>query len=422
MSSEEFQPIQGMVDLANPEVSLWQHLEQEARTVLTLYGFSEVRTPIVERKSVFDRSLGDATDVVQKEMYQFEDAGGRLLVLRPEGTAGITRYIGRLGQDGASARVYYMGPMFRRERPQAGRYRQFHQLGVEAMGEPNPYVDAEIIAMQAHLLKRWGLNRFQVKINTRGEAEDQALVKKFLEDALAPHLPNLCENCQRRYRENILRILDCKNPACRAIVTSLPSATQAMSESSRQYLDEVLRILQRLELEVEIDPMLVRGFDYYRHTVWEISHEGLGAQDAIAGGGRYLIQMGGRNIPGVGFALGMERIVMALTSEGSAPVPPRPELVWLVSMDTSLRDVHLQLAQTLRMRGVACGMDMSGRSVKAQMRAAGKAQARWVILHGVPEEEKGVFQLKNMESGIQEEVDMPTLLERLMPGSVHALQ
>ncbi|HMP90602.1 MAG TPA: histidine--tRNA ligase [Kiritimatiellia bacterium] len=421
MSSDEFQPIQGMVDLAYPEIALWQQLEQQSRSILHLYGFTEVRTPVVERRSVFDRSLGDSTDVVQKEMYQFEDAGGRLLVLRPEGTAGITRYIARIGQDGASARVYYIGPMFRRERPQAGRYRQFHQLGVEAIGEPNPHVDAEIMAMQIHLLKAWGLSQFQVKLNTRGESEDQALVKAFLEKELQPHLDRLCDNCRRRYNENILRILDCKNPACRDVVSSLPPATEAMSEKSKNYLAEVLRILERLEIPAVIDPTLVRGFDYYRHTVWEITHSGLGAQDAIAGGGRYSITMGSRVIPGVGFAMGIERVIMALKSESAALPGEIKDQVWLVSMDESLLDVHLQLAQTLRMRGISCFLDMSGRSVKAQMRSAGKSGARWVVLHGRHEEEKGTFQLKNMESGVQEEVEMPVLLERIKASPVHAL-
>lgn len=421
MASEEFQPIQGMSDVAYPEIVLWQRLEESARRVLNLYGFSEVRTPVVEKRSVFERSLGDTTDVVQKEMYQFEDAGGRPLVLRPEGTAGITRYIASLGQEGDGSRVYYVGPMFRRERPQAGRKRQFHQFGAEAIGQPNPHADAEIIAMQVHLLRAWGLKQFRIRINTRGLAEDRKAVQDGMLARLAGVKDRLCDDCRRRMDGNVLRVLDCKNPGCRAVVAELPPMTSFMSEAARTYLDDVLRIVRRLELDVEVDPILVRGLDYYQHTVWEISHHGLGAQDAIGAGGRYQITMGNRVINGVGFAMGLERIIMALTAEQGAWTPPSIPLVWIVSMDRSLLDVHLQLAQTLRLRGIVCGIDLDGRSVKAQMKAAGRAGARWAILHGLAEQENGTFQLKDMESGAQQEVSMPELLERLHPAVLHAV-
>lgn len=418
MAAEEFQPIQGMSDLAGPEIQVWQRLESQARDVLRLYGFSEVRTPIVERRSVFERSLGNTTDVVQKEMYQFQDAGGRELVLRPEGTAGIIRYLAGLGQDAASARVYYAGPMFRRERPQAGRKRQFHQFGAEAAGEPGPHADAEMIALQVHLLKTWGLNRFKIKINTRGQHEDRAAVQAAMHEQLGRRRGELCEDCQRRLDTNVLRVLDCKNPACRAVVTSLPPMTSFMSEAARRYLDEVLRIAGRLELAVEVEPTLVRGLDYYQHTVWEIAHPGLGAQDAIGAGGRYAITLGNREVPGVGFAMGLERIIMALQAEHGELKPERAPLVWIVSVDAGLLDVHLQLAQTLRMRGVVTQLDLAGKSLKAQMRAASRAGARWAVLHGANEEAKGTFQLKDMESGEQREVDMVELLAKLCPAIV----
>lgn len=422
MSSDEFQPIQGMSDISSPDVFTWQRLESSARALLTRYGFHEVRTPVVEKKSVFERSLGDATDIVQKEMYEFEDAGGRKLVLRPEGTAGVIRFVAGLGQDGADARLYYFGPMFRRERPQAGRKRQFHQFGAESIGEPNPHLDAEVIAMQAHLLRTWGLEKFSIRINTRGVAEDRQAVQQALLRLLTPREQELCEDCRRRMAGNIFRVLDCKNPGCRAVVAGLPPMTEFMSADSRRYLDEVLRILTKLEIPHGVDPTLVRGLDYYQHTVWEISHPGLGAQDALSGGGRYLINMGKRAIAGVGFAMGMERVIMALQAEkGSAEAASTWPVVYIISMDRELLDEHLRLAQALRLRGVACRVDLSGRSVKAQMRAAGAAQARWVILHGRQEQDKGVFQLKDMENGSQQEVDMPELLARLHPSSLHTL-
>jgi histidyl-tRNA synthetase len=415
MGSEAFQPIQGMSDLAHPGIAVWQSLEARARPLFAAYGFTEVRTPVVERRSVFERSLGDTTDVVQKEMYQFEDGGGRPLVLRPEGTAGITRYIAGLGQDGQQARVYYLGPMFRRERPQAGRKRQFHQLGAEAIGDPNPLADAEMIALQAHLLRSWGLTGFRIRINTRGTAEDRAAVQRGLSDLLATRREELCEDCRRRMDTNILRVLDCKNPGCRAVVASLPPMTSLMSNEARAYLEDVQQVLRGLEIPVEVEPNLVRGLDYYQHTVWEIVHSGLGAQDALAGGGRYVITVENRTVSGVGFALGMERVITALESEGALPAVTPAAPVWIISMDAALRATHLRLAQTLRWRGIGCGVDLSGRSIKAQMRAADRSGARWVILHGLQEDEKGIFQLKNMESGEQQEVDMPTLLEILGP-------
>jgi histidyl-tRNA synthetase len=415
MASEEFQPIQGMSDLAEPETSVWQSLESSARNVLELYGFSEIRTPVVERRTVFERSLGSTTDVVQKEMYQFEDAGGRELVLRPEGTAGVIRYLAGLGQDAAGSRVYYLGPMFRRERPQAGRKRQFHQFGAEAVGEPSPHADAEMIAMQVHLLQSWGLQQFKVRVNTRGMHEDRAAVQKAMHDLLSARQESLCDDCRRRLAANVLRVLDCKNPACRGVVAGLPPMTEFMSDGARSYLEEVLRIIKRLEIAVEVDPILVRGLDYYQHTVWEISHPGLGAQDAIGAGGRYVINFGSREVPGVGFAMGMERILMALEAEKNLPVKARAPLIWIVSVDQGLMDIHLQLAQTLRMRGMVCQLDLWGKSIKAQMRAASRAAAKWVILHGSNEQEKGTFQLKDMESGAQQEVDMVELLEKLRP-------
>ncbi|HMP95739.1 MAG TPA: histidine--tRNA ligase [Kiritimatiellia bacterium] len=413
MGSEEFQPVQGMSDIASPDIAVWQLLEQQARGVFARYGFSEVRTPLVERRSVFEHSLGDTTDVVQKEMYQFEDAGGRALVLRPEGTAGMMRHLAGMGQDAANARVYYIGPMFRRERPQAGRKRQFHQCGAEAIGEPNAHADAEMIALQAHLLKEWGLQQSVIKINTRGAAADRAAVQRGMQEKLSAHRERLCDDCRRRLEVNVLRVLDCKNPGCREIVRTLPPMTAFMSDEARTYLEEVLRVIRRLELSVDVDPNLVRGLDYYQHTVWEISHPGLGAQDAVGAGGRYEISMGNRTLRGVGFAMGLERILMALASEKKTPEPAPLHGIWLVSLDHALLDIHLQLAQMLRMRGLDCGLDLNGRSVKAQMRAAGKSGARWVILHGAAEDEKGVFQLKDMLDGTQREVTMVELLEQL---------
>ena len=418
MASDALQPIQGMSDIASPEIHLWQHIERISREVLETYAFHEVRTPILERTAIFERSLGTTTDVVQKEMYTFQDRGGRSLTLRPEGTAGIIRHIAAQAQELQDARVFYIGPMFRSERPQAGRRRQFHQLGVEVVGPPSPAADAEIIALQAHLLHVWGLRNFTIEVNTRGFPEDHARVTDGLRGALKSRKNELCEDCQRRYRENPLRLLDCKNESCREIVADVPAVTQFMGEEARQYLADVLTALRRLEIPATENPRLVRGLDYYRHTVWEVTHTGLGAQDALSGGGRYALTLDKQTVEGVGFAMGLERVISALTREGlDAATLARPPCVWLVAQGAPAFEENLLLMQSLRMRGVSCAMDLRGRSLKAQMRAANRSASRYVIIRGEAEMDQGTFQLKNMADGSQEEVDLPELITRLLIAS-----
>ncbi|MBN1269107.1 MAG: histidine--tRNA ligase [Kiritimatiellae bacterium] len=405
-----------MSDLAPPEIHLWQMVESRGRDVLERYGFEEVRTPIVEYAPVFERSIGDTTDVVQKEMYTFDDRGGRRLALRPEGTAGMMRYVAGAGPEAENARIYYIGPMFRCERPQAGRRRQFHQLGVEIIGPAGAALDAECIALQHHLLTEWGLSRCEIVVNTRGGFEDRRAVAEGLRDALRPKLGELCEDCRRRFEVNVLRVLDCKQEACRGMVAELPPVTAFMKPESRQYLDEVLRILALLEIKVRVEPRLVRGLDYYVDTVWEITHGALGAQDALSGGGRYRIDVGDQVIEGVGFAAGLERIVAALRGENvKAEDFAKKPRVWIVSLGEKALEENLVLAMALRRRGVRCEMDLRGRSMKAQMRAANRAGAAAVVIRGDHEMEKGTFLLKDMAGGAQEELAMPDLMERLAP-------
>ncbi len=416
MSDEELQPIKGMSDLGPPEIQLWQQLEASARDVFQLYGYQEVRTPIVEKASVFIRSLGDGTDVVQKEMYTLTSRDGKeQYAIRPEGTAGVIRYVASLGQDAQEARFYYLGPMFRGERPQKGRRRQFHQIGAEAIGPSSPAADAEMIALHAHLLRTWGLKDFRISLNTRGLPEDRLAVQQGLATALAPHTDRLCEECRRRLQANVLRVLDCKNETCKSIVASVPPVTAFMAPESRAYLDEVMRLLRFLDLEATVNPALVRGLDYYLHTVWEISHPALGAQDAIAGGGRYRLTFGGREVEGVGFAIGLERAIMAVQHDVPAAEPGRRSAAWLVSLGDRAFEENLRLMQTLRQHGVACGMDLGRRSMKAQMRAADRSRAAFCVVRGDSELEKGTFMLKDLTTGQQVEVDMPELMERLRP-------
>lgn len=416
MSSGEFRPLPGMSDIAAPEIRLWQHVETTARGLFALYGVDEIRTPVVERESVFTRAIGEGTDVVGKEMYAFDDRGGRRLALRPEGTAGVIRALCGLGAEAAGARVYYIGPMFRAERPQAGRKRQFHQIGVEWLGPPSPRTDAECIAMQLHLLDAWGLKDAELRVHTRGVAADQDDVRAGLVGALTPHLDALCEDCRRRLTTHPLRILDCKQPSCRERVETIPHITSFMDDASRAYLNDVMDCLAHLHVPAQVDPRLVRGLDYYEHTVWEITHAALGAQDALAGGGRYRIAMDGRVVEGVGFAVGMERVLTAIQAAGRSSEATVPGLtLWLVSIGSKAESENLALAQELRRNGIACGLDTTGRGVKSQMKAAHRMGIPWVVIRGDDELASGTCKLKNMADGTESTIPSSELSVRFNP-------
>ena len=409
MASNEFQPLQGMSDIQAPEIHLWRMIEQKAREIFSAYGYEEIRTPVLEKLSVFQRSLGDTTDVVKKEMYSFKPSKHEL-AMRPEGTAGTIRHLAGRGEEGLNARVFYVAPMFRYERPQAGRKRQFHQIGVEATGEPNPLADAECIALQQHLLSAWGLTGSNIQISTRGMPSDRVPVAEGLRKALQPHLHELCEDCQRRIDENVLRVIDCKNENCRRIVDQIPSALEFMSEDSRTYLDRVISVLKTMGIEVEINPKLVRGLDYYVHTVWEITHDALGAQNAIAGGGRYEIALGKKAIPGVGFAMGIERVITSLEACGVTAEPFAPAGgLWLISLGEIALIENMKLARELRSKGVCCGMELEAKSMKAQMRKANKVGAEKVIIRGEDEIAKETVVIKDMEEGTQVEAELSNL-------------
>ncbi|NLB65136.1 MAG: histidine--tRNA ligase [Lentisphaerae bacterium] len=412
--SSAHRPVQGMSDITAPEVRLWQGLERAAGATLLRYGFEELRTPVVEFEAVFTRSIGETTDVVQKEMYVFEK-GGRRLCLRPEGTAGVMRHAAGLGpQETDGARWYYIGPMFRSERPQAGRRRQFHQLGVECLEAPSPLVDAEILALQLDVFRAWGLTDCTLKLSTRGSGADRAQVAAGLREYLSPHHGDLCGDCQRRLAENVLRVMDCKNEGCRKIVAGAPAPTDFMAQESRDYLAGVTRYLDDLGVPYELDARLVRGLDYYEHTVWEIEGSHLGAQNAIAGGGRYRISLGGRELAGVGFAIGLERVVAMLEATGrdAALMSDPPPLAWLVALGDEAQQQNLRLMQELRAAGVACRMTPGG-SLKSQMRAANKAGAAWAVIRGDDELAQGVATVKNMASGEQQQPALDRLAAAL---------
>jgi histidyl-tRNA synthetase len=414
--SQSYLPIKGMPDLASPEVEVWQYIESTAREVLQRYGLKEVRTPIVERLETFVRAVGDTTDIVQKEMYAFK-RGDTTLALRPEGTAGILRYAAGAGPDAADARVYYMGPMFRAERMQKGRYRQFSQLGVEIIGAANPLADVEVMDLQRSLLETWGVKDAVFEINTRGMPEDMEAVRLGLREQLEPRSDQLCEDCQRRLEVNILRVLDCKRETCRVVTQSLPPMTDFMSEESRAYLEAVETGLEQLSIPFIRNPLLVRGLDYYVNTVWEITSSALGAQNAVAGGGRYQMDVGDRLIDGVGFAIGLNRVGMILAEQDPGLMKRlRPPVASLVGLGDEAFNHNLLLVQQLRNAGIPCIMALEPKGMKAQMKLANRKGSAFAVIRGETELAEGNCQVKEMETGEQVEVPLDDLSDYLRKG------
>lgn len=407
-----FAPPPGTADIFADEARRWRNLENTAAAVFSRYGYGELRTPVFEYTEVFQKGLGNETEVVQKEMYTFEDRGGRSLTLRPEGTAGVMRALSCTDvMNGVEQRVYYYGPMFRGERPAAGRRRQFHQVGVENVGRVAPLIDAECIAMLMDYLHSIGITDAKLAINTRGVMEDRGPAGKLLADYFGRHIDGMCDDCKARLTRNVWRILDCKQEACRKVVAEAPDYVASFSEASRAYFDEVRAALTALGVEYTVDPLLVRGLDYYVHTVFEVTHGGLGAQTAIAGGGRYELYLPGQKkpVPGVGFAAGMERLLMVQDALGLG-APASPVLpVYLVGLGEEARIVNLKLAGELRRAGIRVELELEERSFKAQLRNVNKSGALLAVIRGEEELKKGVAAVKTMATGEQIELADPEL-------------
>lgn len=406
-----FAPPPGTADITPQEIAGWNLLETEARKVFGLYGFGEIRTPVFEYTEVFERGIGDQTEVVQKEMYTFTDRGGRSLTLRPEGTAGVMRSLA--GTDvfnGNEQRVFYIGPMFRGERPAAGRRRQFHQVGVENAGRCHPLLDAECISMLVQYLKSLGIEDAKLLLNTRGDQADRAAGAALLREYFAPHVEAMCPDCKQRYNKNIWRILDCKVKECQPFIEAVPNVTDAFSDESKHYFAQVCNALDALGINYVVEPRLVRGLDYYVHTVFELTHHGLGAQSAIAGGGRYEIQLAEAKKPmiGVGFAAGMERLLMVRESLGITEPPsalPRP--VFLTALGAAAETFCWELCGQLRESGVPAAMEVeSGKSMKSQMRSANRINALRMVIVGDDEIAQGVAVVKDMDTGEQSSVSL----------------
>lgn len=418
-------PPPGTSDIFPQEAASWLRLEDTARRVFGLYGYGELRTPVFEYTEVFQRGLGDETEVVKKEMYTFEDRGGRSLTLRPEGTAGVMRALaGTEAMNGVETRVFYIGPMFRGERPAAGRRRQFHQIGVENVGRVAPELDAESIAMLAHFLDEAGIKGFKLMLNTRGVAEDRVPAEAALREHFKAKLDTLCEDCKSRFEKNIWRMLDCKQPQCQAAIASAPDVASLFGQPSKDFFKRVCDSLCKSNIEFTVEPRLVRGLDYYVHTVFELTHPGLGAQNAIAGGGRYELKTPDSNKPmiGVGFAAGMERLLMAQESLGVAPATPAAPKAFLVSLGRRALDFNLTLAAKLRRAGVSLALEVEEKSMKSQMRSADRLKAGAVLIVGDAELDKGMAVLKNMSGGAQREISLSDVEQELSQGAAHPAQ
>jgi histidyl-tRNA synthetase len=397
--------IKGFNDILPGEVEKWQHIEKVARRVFELYGFAEIRVPILEKTELFARSIGDATDIVEKEMYSFVDKGENQVTMRPEGTAGVMRAFieHKLHAADQVAKLYYMGPMFRYERPQKGRYRQFHQIGAEVTGVTSPVIDAQVLTMLCHFFAELGLTEPRLEINSLGCPECRQIYRQVLKDFLQSKMEFLCEDCKRRIETNPLRALDCKATGCKEATEGAPSVLDYLDNGCADHFAMTRHYLQKAGTDYTINPRMVRGLDYYTRTTFELVTGLLGAQSAVAAGGRYdglIADLGGPQIPGIGFAMGVERVALLL-AEGN--FKQRPDL-FIAAMGDEARDEAFRLMCSLQRSGVKVETDYEGKSLKSQMRRSGKFNARFTLIIGEDELKKGRGVLKNMDAGIQEEV------------------
>jgi len=411
--------LKGTEDILPPQSGLWRYLETIACNTFAKYGYREIRTPIIEPSSLFIRGVGRETDIVQKQMYTFLDQGKRSICLRPEETASVVRaYIQHhLYKISPLVKLFYFGPMYRSERPQAGRQREFNQIGVEVIGSYSPYVDSEIIILLDDLLKAMAVKDYKFKINSLGCPKDKEAFKKQLKAAIKHQINTFCEDCQRRYNTNILRILDCKNQACKKALRGLEVSNKHLCVVCDAHFKKVLDSIKKENINYEIDPFLVRGLDYYTKTVFEVTAAGLGAQNAIAAGGRYdnlVSELGGPKTGACGFSLGLER-VLSIIKENDLKYKPRLTELFIVAIDENSYNVAFNLLHNLREKGISCDMDYQGRSLKAQMRHADKIKARFVAVIGEDELKNQEVSLKDMKSGEQRKVKLDKLCYELIP-------
>jgi histidyl-tRNA synthetase len=409
----EIKAIRGFNDILPDEIGKWQFVEETAREVFEGFGFSEIRIPILERTELFSRGIGEATDIVEKEMYTFTDRSGNSLTLRPEATASMARaYLEhQLYTFDPVAKLYCIGPMFRYERPQKGRYRQFYQIDAEVFGVENPMVDAEVIVMLIHFLKRVGLERLELQINSLGCRACRPRYREELKTFLTKKSFQLCEDCQRRLQTNPLRIFDCKVETCQEAIANAPKVTDFICPECQKHFDKVKEHLETAGLTYILKPRMVRGLDYYTRTAFEVVSYQLGSQNAVTGGGRYdnlFQEIGGLDVPGIGFAIGMERLVSLLPKDKE--FIQTPHLFVAALGEETVKEAY-RIIHQLHLQGIRAELDYGGKSLKSQMRRADKLKARYVLILGEEELKKGNVVLRNMETKSQEELPIKDLLD-----------
>ncbi|HLQ83470.1 MAG TPA: histidine--tRNA ligase [Pseudogracilibacillus sp.] len=411
----------GTVDLLPEDTKKWQYIEKELRNLCHAYNYNEIRTPLFEHTEVFQRSVGDTTDIVQKEMYTFDDRGGRSLTLRPEGTAGVVRAFVQnkmYGNPIQPNKLFYFAQMFRYERPQQGRMRQLNQFGVEVLGSDDPSVDAEVIGLAMTAYKKLGLKSIRLVLNSLGDQESRTSHRNALVAHFTPVIDELCEDCNQRLVTNPLRILDCKTDHDHPAMKSAPSILDHLNEYSQDYFNKVKEYLDAMNIEYVIDPTLVRGLDYYNHTAFEImsDHEGFGAITTLLGGGRYnglTKELGGPDVPGIGFGMGLERLILALETE-KVTLPIEDELdVFFVTFGEGIKSEAVSIIQTLRENNIQVDKDYQDRKPKGQFKAADRFKAKFVLILGEDELNKGILNVRSMASGEQEEVEINNIVSYL---------
>ncbi len=417
MANPRYTTHHGMTDILPDEVGKWQALEELIRSEAKRFHFEEIRTPILEQTELVVRGIGQLTDIVSKEMFTFS-RGEDNYVLRPECTAPVARaYVEhRLDQRGGTQKLFYIGPMFRAERPQKGRQRQFHQFGVEVMGSDDPVADVETISFMLRICDRIGITNTRLKLNSVGDPESRERYKKALIGYLAPHREKLSEISRQRLERNPMRILDSKEPEDHSIIEKAPRIGDYLSEESASHFEKVLRLLDRLGVEYEIDPFLVRGLDYYTRTAFELTSPDLGSQDALAGGGRYDLlveEIGGPPTPAVGFAAGMERLLIACEELGIEIAAARSVDLYIATLGESARTWALETLPRLRNAGYSATMDYSRRSMKAQMKEANRENARFAIIVGDQELESGRYTFRDMEASEESSLSLDEILQEL---------
>lgn len=415
------QALKGTHDILPEEMYKWDYMEGVIRKICDTYGYKEIRTPIIEGTELFQRGIGDTTDVVTKEMYTFTDRGNRSVTLRPENTASAVRaYLEhKMYGDQQVHKIFYIGSMFRYDRPQAGRYREFHQFGLEVLGASSPLADAEVIAMAWEIFHTFGLKDLKLHLNSIGDKNCRPAYREKLIQFLEGKKDQLCDDCRERLYKNPLRILDCKEEGCRHASEGAPIITDYLCEECQKKLESLESYLDALGIPYELDPSLVRGLDYYTNTAFEIQYTPLGAQSAVCGGGRYdglVEEMGGPSTPGIGFAIGLERLLLALEMQGLIPQEKEKKRIYIAALGDQAEVMGVKIQQALREKGYTADMDLQGRSLKGQMKQSGKLKASFTVIIGNDEIESGQAVVKNMTEGKQENVPFDQVVDYVIKG------